>query len=108
MWTRKQLAPLSLNVGSRKMNEPEAIRIAVRYLDENPLGHPEYEWELLDWTERDDDWLFPFCYRAKKDIPTEQWEQFGGAPAFVVSKTNGSVRVLSWDEYSEKQDQAFR
>ena len=90
------------------MNESEAIRIAVRYLDENPLGHPEYEWELLDWTERDDDWLFPFCYRAKKDIPPEQWEQFGGAPAFVVSKTNGSVRVLSWDEYSEKQDQAFR
>jgi len=86
--------------GGRKMNEAQAIRIAVQYLDENPLDHPSYEWELRDWAERDDDWLFQFCYRAKTDIPPEQWEQFGGAPAFVVSKTDGSIRILSWDEYS--------
>jgi len=79
--------------------EAEAIPIAERYLNENPLDHPDYEWELRDWSERDGDWLFPFCYRPKKDIPPEQWEQFVGAPAFVVNKADGSVRVLSWDEY---------
>ena len=83
------------------MNKTKAIRIARRYLNENPLKHPDYEWELRDWTERADDWLFPFCYRPKKDIPPDEWEVFGGAPAFVVSKTDGSVRVLTWDEYSE-------
>jgi hypothetical protein len=83
------------------MNETEAIRIAERYLNENPLDHPDYEWELRDWKERADDWLFPFCYRPKKDMPPDEWEAFGGAPAFVVSKTDGSVRVLSWDECSE-------
>ena len=83
------------------MNETEAIRIAERYLNENPLGHPDYEWELRDWTERADDWLFPFCYRSKKDIHPDEWEAFGGAPAFIVSKIDGTVRVLSWEEYSE-------
>jgi hypothetical protein len=54
------------------MNEAEAIQIAEQYLNENPLDHPDYEWELRDWSERADDWLFPFCYRPKKDIPPEQ------------------------------------
>ena len=36
---------------------------------------------------------------TEKGYPPDEWEMFGGAPAFVVSKTDGSVRVLSWDEY---------
>jgi hypothetical protein len=42
----------------------------------------------------------PILLSTERGYPPEQWEQFGGAPAFVVSKTDGSVQILSWDEYS--------
>ena len=83
------------------MNESEAKRIAQQYLTDHPLDHPDYEWELREWVERLNVWLFPFCFRCSKNIPKDEWDCFGGAPAFTVSKTDGSVSVLSWAEYQE-------
>lgn len=85
------------------MNESEAKRIAQKYLSENPLNHPDYEWELRKWTETPEAWIFPFCYRCTKDIPPEKQGRFGGAPAFTVSKKDGTVKVVSWAEYQNSK-----
>jgi len=83
------------------MNETEAKRIAQRYLSDNPLDRPDYEWELRECVEKPDVWLFPLCFRCKKDVPPEEWESFGGAPAFTVDKTDCTVKVISWAEYRD-------
>ena len=74
--------------------------IAVKYLTDNPVGHPDYEWMVNGWSERSDIWIFPFRIRCKKPIPKEDQEKFAGAPAFSVSKIDGSVRIIGWAEYN--------
>jgi hypothetical protein len=44
-----------------------------------------------------DGWYFEFEYRCRRDLPKEQWEGFGGAPAFIVG-SDETVRVVGWDE----------
>jgi hypothetical protein len=83
------------------MNEASARATARRYLSEHPLDHPDYEWELRECIEKPDIWLFPFCFRCKKNLPPEKWECFAGASAFTIDKADGSVKVVSWAEYRE-------
>jgi len=83
------------------ITEEQAKGIAAMYLADNPLGHPDYEWILGDWSEAQDLWLFPFCIRCRKPIPKEDQENFAGAPGFGVSKTDGAVRTIAWPEWQK-------
>ena len=81
------------------ITEHQAKDIATRYLLDHPLAQPDYMWVLKDYSEHSDAWVFPFHIQCRNDTPPEKQEKFAGAPAFQVSKTDGTVKVLSWPEF---------
>jgi len=82
----------------------QAMSIAQRHLDIVPLPSSDYQWRLSEPKESEDGWTFDYVCACLKDIPPDQREGFGGAPAFFVSKATGEVRVLGWDEVRDRSN----
>jgi hypothetical protein len=86
------------------INRDKAVVLAQRHLAENPLPHEDYEWIMSDPFEVDTGWCFDYSFRCRRDLPEEEWEQFGGSPAFLVTKESGVVMILDWHDYSKLKE----
>ena len=74
-----------------------AIALAQRHLDAKPLPSPEYVWVVPEPTRAVKGWVFEYEYKNKGGLPPEEWECFGGAPAFIVFD-DSTIRDLDWGE----------
>ncbi len=88
----------------KMIDKTEAISAAERYLAENPLPHEDYEWTTSEPIEVPEGWYFDFTIHCRLDLPEDEWEQFGGAPGFLVSKESGDITVLNWQTYCEQKE----
>ncbi len=84
------------------MNYEEARIRAQQHLDDEPLGHADYRWRLTEGIEQPDGWYFAYSFEPVRPIPEAEWEQFGGAPGFIVASDGSGVRVISWDDHAER------
>jgi hypothetical protein len=81
------------------MTYEKALAVAKRHLEENPLPHTDYRWRLSDGREVSEGWYFDYCFEPVRPIPEAEWEQFAGAPGFLVLRDKAEVRIVGWAEY---------
>jgi len=82
------------------MDTSDAKRSAEAFLSEFELPAEEYRLAASEPYELADGWYFDLRIEHTGNIPPEAQDHFGGAPGFVVSKRDGSARIVSWEEYS--------
>ena len=81
------------------MDKDTAIRIAKKFLRENPVAHKDYRWVLSEPTQIQGGWYFDYKHECVANIPEDQWELFAGAPGFKILSEDGSVVDVGWDEW---------
>ena len=84
------------------IEKSEATKIAGLHLSEHPLEGSDYRWKMTEPEEWKDGWLFRYEYECTKNIPRALWEDIAGCYAFVVSKSDGHVRDVTWFEYCDR------
>lgn len=85
------------------MTDGEARKRAQQHLETEPLDHPDYRWRLGEGVEQPDGWYFDFTFEPVRPLPESEWEQFCGAPGFVVPSDGSEIRVLSWEDFAERE-----
>ena len=89
---------------SNMIDRDKALALAKKHLAENPLPHEDYEWIMSEPLDVDRGWCFEYSFRCRRDLPEEEWEQFGGSPGFLIAKESGVVMILNWEEYWKLKD----
>lgn len=97
-----KLVRLMMPDGSDKnIGHEKAKQLAKRYLEQNPLQHPDYVWTLPEGRECKTGWYFDFTFKCLKNIPENEWEGVAAAFGFVVNQSNGQIRCISASEYAD-------
>jgi hypothetical protein len=86
--------------------QEQAVAAARAYLEAHPFGHPAYQHVLGSARPVPGGWYFNFDYQRMDGRPLGEEDQIGGAPGYIVSATDGAVRVIGWKEYQELQLEA--
>lgn len=84
------------------VTEQEAIKIASKHIAQRNREHSVFSeahigWKVTDPIEHSDFWYFEYEFEtlSNKDV------MIAGAPGYAVSKLDGSIRSVSWEEYSK-------
>lgn len=79
-----------------------AITAAQAYLDANPFPDPSYRHVLTQGRPVSDGWYFDFDYERVDGQPLGEDDLFVGAPGFIVSSRDRSVRVIGRKEWHDR------
>jgi hypothetical protein len=75
-----------------------AIQIADDHIAAQPAPLNGYRMLHLGPQEFDKGWYFDYGIECDLNISESHRESFAGAPGFIVERSNGDLRVVSWDE----------
>ncbi len=81
----------------------QVVAAAGAYLEAKPFADPAYRHVLTSGTPVPEGWYFNFDFERVDGRPLGEGDECGGAPGYVVSATDGTVRVVGWAEYHERQ-----
>lgn len=81
----------------------QAVVAARTYLEAAPFPDPAYRHVLTSGTPVPGGWYFNFDFERVDGRPLGEGDEFAGAPGYMVSATDGSVRVIGWGEYQKWQ-----
>ncbi len=87
------------------MNADQAQSIANNYLESQPPPDPDYRWTLSAGLLVKDAWYFDYKFEHVHGIPESEWDEFTGAPGFVVPIDGSAPRDVSSAEYGDFLDQ---
>jgi hypothetical protein len=80
------------------LNVDTAIQIADDHIAAEPVPLDGYRMVHCGPQEFDEGWYFDYGIECNLNIPESEREMFGGAPGFIVNRSSGDLRIVSWDE----------
>ena len=86
--------------GMGPISQQQAFELAAGHVASMSLGHPDYRMDCEFECQLSDGWLFQYRIKCRRELPSEQQEQFAGAAAFIVSM-HGEISGLSVPMYVE-------
>jgi hypothetical protein len=84
----------------------QAVAAARAYLEAEPFPDPAYRHVLTSGTPVPEGWYFNFDFERVDGRPLGEGDEFAGAPGYIVSANDGTVRVIGWAEYQNRKLQA--
>jgi hypothetical protein len=85
------------------LTHEQAVAAARAYLEAHPFAHSAYRHVPTSGTPVPGGWYFNFDFERVDGLPLGDRDEFGGAPGYIVSAADGTVRVVGWAEYQERQ-----
>jgi len=81
----------------------QAVTVAKAFLAAEPFPYPEYRYALTIGQPTAGGWYFDYSIERIDGQPMSEREAFGGAPGYLVPSDGSKVRVISWEEWSDRQ-----
>jgi hypothetical protein len=83
------------------VKEEQARTIAEQYLATQPFPDRDYRRILKPGHKLSQAWYFDYAFEHAHGAPESEWDEFAGAPGFIVLEDGSPPRDVSWAEYSE-------
>jgi hypothetical protein len=80
------------------LNVNAALKVADDHIAAQPTPLSGYRMVHCGPLEVDEGWYFDYGIECDLDIPESDREGFAGAPGFIVTRSNGELRIVSWGE----------
>ena len=84
----------------------EAVAAAKAHLEAEPFPDPVYRWCSPTGRAVAEGWYFDYSFERVDGKPCGTDEGFAGAPGYVVSSRDGTLRVMGWKEWQDRQLEA--
>lgn len=87
----------------------EIAEVFVNELNQEEPFHPDYRYGFCDDPEEFFEcWYFDFKIIPNKNVLRNKLENFGGAPGFVITKSEKKVKMIGWEQKHELEEEYHR
>jgi hypothetical protein len=84
------------------LTREQAVAVAKAYVAAKPILDGTYRCTLERWRQVTEGWYFDFTYERVDGRPLSITDAVFGAPGYIVSSSDGEVRVVARKEWMER------